>query len=65
MLVGLDDEADCELSCEKWRVEVACSSAASGAVRAASGLELRSKPEAAEATNLLRDAIVKVEAGGG
>ena len=64
MLAGFDDEADCEFSCEKWRVEGACRSAASGAVLEARGLELRSKLEAVEATNLLRDAIVEVEANG-
>lgn len=65
MLAGLEDEADCEVSCEKWRVEGACKSAASGAVLGASGLEVRSNLEAVEATNLLRDAIVAVEASGG
>lgn len=64
MLVGFDDEAAFEFSCEKWRVEGAFTSAASGAVLEASGLELRSKLEAVEATNLLRDAIVEVEASG-
>lgn len=64
MLAGFDDGADCELSCEKWRVEGAFTSAASGAVLEARGLELRSKLEAVEATNLLRDAIVEVEANG-
>ena len=64
MLAGFDDGADCELSCEKWRVEGAFTSAASGADFGASGLEFRSKLEAAEATNLLRDAIVEVEANG-
>lgn len=63
MLAGFDDEAAFELSCEKWRVEDAFKSAANGAVLVASGLELRVKPEAVEATNLLRDAIVEVEAG--
>jgi len=62
MLAGLDDEADCEFSCEKCRVEVACRTAASGAVREANGRDPRSKLEAAEATSLLRDAIVEVEA---
>lgn len=46
----------------KLRVAGAVKSAASGAVLEASGLELRSKLEAAEATNRLRDAIVGVEA---
>jgi hypothetical protein len=59
MLAGLDDEAAFELSCEKWRVEGAFKSAASGAVLEASGLELRSKLEAVVAANLLRDAIVE------
>src|SRR5690242_21944054 len=55
MLAGLDDEADCEFSCEKCRVEVACRTAASGAVREANGRDPRSKLEAAEATSLLPD----------
>ena len=61
MLAGFD-EAECELSCVKLRVAGAFKSAASGAVLEASGLELRSKLEAVEATNRLRDAIVEVEA---
>jgi hypothetical protein len=64
MLVGFDDEAAFELSCEKWRVEGAFRSAASGAALGASGLELRSKLEAVEAANLLRDAIFEVKASG-
>lgn len=61
MLAGFD-EAERELSWEKLRVAGALRSAESGAVLEASGLELLSKLEAVEATNLLRDAIVEVEA---
>ncbi len=64
MLVGLDEEADCELSCEKWRAPTECTSAASDAVRGSSGRRVRSKLEAAEATNLLRDAMVAMETSG-
>ena len=64
MLVGFDDEAAFEFSCEKWRVSGALKRAASDAALGASGLELRSKLEAVEAANLLRDAIVEVEASG-
>jgi hypothetical protein len=42
-----------------------CRSAAIGADRDASGLALRSKLEAAEATNLLRDAMFVVGASDG
>lgn len=62
MLAGFDDEADCEFSCVKLRVYGVLRIAASGAVLEASGFELLSKPEAAEATNLLCDAIIEVEA---
>lgn len=65
MLAGFDDEAAFELSCEKWRVDGGFKSAASGAVLEATGVGLRSKLEAVEAANLLRDAIVEVEASGG
>lgn len=61
MLAGFD-EAECELSCVKLRVEGVLKMAASGAVLDASGLELRRKLEAVEATNRLCDAIVEVEA---
>lgn len=40
MLVGFDEEAAFELSCEKWRVEGVYKSAASGATLGANGLEL-------------------------
>ena len=65
MLVGFDDEAAFEFSCEKWRVSGALKRAASDAALGASGLELRSKLEAVEATNLLRDAIIRFKASGG
>lgn len=57
MLVG--SEAECELSCEKLRAEDVVKAAASGDIlEVASGLELRSSPEAVVAASRVRDAII-------
>jgi len=57
MLVG--SEAECELSCEKLRAEDVVKAAASGDILdVASGLELRSSPEAVVAASRVRDAIM-------
>ena len=61
MLVGFEAEADCELSCEKLRVEDVLKTAASGVIlELASGREFASNLDAVEATRRVRDAIVSL-----
>ena len=59
MLLGLEAEADCELSCEKLRVNDVLKAAASGVIlELASAREFASDLEAVEAARRVRDAIV-------
>lgn len=63
MLFGF--EADCELSCEKLRVEAVAKAAASeGVLKLVCGREFVSNLEAVEATRRVRDAIVSFGVSG-